>query len=104
MELKKGQVQIVKKNYKGKMELLKKHQDIPSYYEQNCYLQFDEKNQVDQIVASIVKRSKDTQLAYLKLEKVENLEYKFGAEKAFNTEFLFLNKNKEDENDFKISD
>jgi len=53
--------------------MLKKHQDIPKYYEQNCYLQFDESNQIDQIVASIVKKSKDTQLAYLKLQKVENL-------------------------------
>ena len=55
-------------------------------------------------MASIVKRSKDTQLAQLKLEKVDNSQYKFGAEKPFMTEFLFLNKNKEDADDFEIKD
>lgn len=33
IELKMRQIQIVKKNYKGKTEMLKKHQDFPQYFE-----------------------------------------------------------------------
>lgn len=92
VELKKGQIQIVKKNYKGKIEMLKKHQNIAQYHEENAQQQFDENSEVDQTVAHILKKSKDTQLAYLKIQKVENLQYKFGVTKTFTSEFFFLNK------------
>lgn len=32
VEIKKGKISFVKKNYKGNLETLKKHQNIPSFY------------------------------------------------------------------------
>lgn len=47
-------------------------------------------------------RSKRTQLVHLKLEKVENMSYKFGAENPFTSEFFYLNPIKDDASDFHI--
>lgn len=47
VEIKKGKIQMVKKNYKGNIEAYKKHSEIPSFYDENMEIQFDTTDQAE---------------------------------------------------------
>ena len=59
VEIKKGKISFVKKNYKGNLEVLKKHQDIPSYFRQNLSIKFDKSNLAEDALQTILKKNTD---------------------------------------------
>ena len=59
VEIKKGKISFVKKNYKGNLEVLKKHQDIPSYFRQNLSIKFDKSNPAEDALQTILKKNND---------------------------------------------
>lgn len=94
VEIKKGQIALVKKQYKGKMELMKQHKDtIQSFYEKNKKMELDKFKPAEMALADVITKSKDTPLSYLKIEKMDDGRFKIGEEEPFVTSFFMLGEN-----------
>jgi len=79
VEIKKGQIALVKKQYKGKMEVMKQHKDtIQSFYEKNKKMDLDLYKPAELMLSDVIGKSKDTPLSYLKIEKLEDGKFKIG--------------------------
>lgn len=82
---------MVKKNYKGNMEAYKKHSEVPTFYEENVEIEFNVVNETEKELASTIAQNQDSQLAYLKLERLDDGQFKIGEEDPFVTDFFILN-------------
>lgn len=82
---------MVKKNYKGNMEAYKKHSEIPTFYEENTEIEFNVENETEKELAASVAQNPESQLSYLKLERLEDGQFKIGEEDPLTTDFFILN-------------
>lgn len=81
---------MVKKNYKGNLEAYKKHSAIPSFYEENTQQAFNLQKETEKELAGIIALNEETQLAYLKITKSEDGQFKIGEADPFVTNFFIL--------------
>lgn len=70
VQLRDGEIDFVKKQYKGNWETLKKHKDLKVYLEHNKNQPFDAASPIDQKIKSVLDLKSQTKLRYLKLDKL----------------------------------
>jgi hypothetical protein len=81
----------VKKNYKGNWEVLKHHKNLKNWTEQNKILcDFNKKNPIDNIIASILNNKLQTKLRYLRLQKLKGNQYELGDRVKIKSELCML--------------
>jgi len=83
VQLRDGEIDFVKKQYKGNWETLKKHKDLKVYLEHNKTQPFDAASPIDQKIKSVLDLKSQTKLRYLKLEKTAQGENDDSAEEIF---------------------
>jgi len=70
VQLRDGEIDFVKKQYKGNWETLKKHKDLKVYLEHNKNQQFDLASPIDQKIKRVLDLKSQTKLRYLKLDRM----------------------------------